>query len=132
MLMTNWFSYILVALISLQSFGVNPSNSVSIVILVDHYEHHKDIYNTSFLEFLDLHYGGQKEAHQDEHQEHEHLPFQENQIFTHTFFFETPETLQLKPRAVMNIVHHNFRYSSNFGLLRITKILHPPKHSILI
>ena len=125
-------SYILIALISLQSFGINPVNSVSLITLVDHYDHHKLTYNTNFLEFLDLHYGGQREAHQDEHQEHEHLPFQENHFCSHTFFFESPEILQFKVGSVLDVVHHNFRYHSKFGLLRITEILHPPKPSILI
>ena len=45
--------------------------------LISHYEHHKIEHNNSFLEFIDLHYGSQKEAHSDEHDEHQNLPFQE-------------------------------------------------------
>ena len=130
--MKNWLTYILIALISLQSFGINPSNTVGFIVLVDHYDHHKLKYNTSFLEFLDLHYGGQREAHQDEHQEHEHLPFHENQFYSQTVFLETPQLIQIKLESVTEVVLHTFRYNSNIGLLRITEILHPPKHGVLI
>ncbi|WP_019038063.1 hypothetical protein [Psychroflexus tropicus] len=131
-MMKNWLIYILIALINLQSFGINPSNSVGLIILVDHYDHHKVEHDTNFLEFLDLHYGGQREAHEDKHQEHDQLPFHENQLCSHTFFFETPEILQFKIGTVVDVVQHNFSYHSKFGLLRITEILHPPKHGVLI
>ena len=130
--MKNVFSYLLVMIFTLQSFGLNAANLANLNNLAEHYELHKTEHQNSFLEFFDLHYGNQKEAHEKEHDEHQNLPFQECQHYSHIFLFEVPQVMSLRPTAPLEIVLNNFNYTPKSDLLIETDILQPPKQHTLL
>jgi hypothetical protein len=124
------FTYLLIFSISLQSFGLNAMNMSHLSSLISHYEHHKIEHNNSFLEFIDLHYGSQKEAHSDEHDEHQNLPFQEGFVCISSIYFSIPEVFELSVVHVFTNKKNTFNYQSSFSYLHAKKILQPPKHLI--
>lgn len=121
------FSYLLLMIITFQSFGLNAVNLVNLNNLIKHYELHKTEHQNSFLEFFDLHYGNQKEAHEKEHDEHQNLPFQECQHYSHIFFFEISQVMNLRSTAPLEIVLNNFNYTPKSDLLIETDVFQPPK-----
>ena len=125
--MNKIFSYLFILLFTIQSFGMNTSNISSFYNLIDHYQFHKTDYKNSFNEFLDLHYGSQKEAHSDEHKEHENLPFQDLISFASTIYFTTPELVHFLPIHIEILSTRNFNYKDCFSTLHSTDILQPPK-----
>jgi hypothetical protein len=120
-------TYLLNALFILQSFGLNPASLVNLSNLVSHYQHHKTEHQDSFLVFLDLHYGSQKQAHSDEHDEHENLPFQDVISLVNNMYFTTPELIQLLPFTAEISSVENFNYQTCYSSLYSTEILQPPK-----
>ncbi|MBZ9778147.1 hypothetical protein LB452_04350 [Psychroflexus sp. CAK8W] len=121
------FSYLLIFLFTMQSFGMNIGDVSSFYNLVNHYQLHKTNYNNSFNDFLDLHYGSKKEAHSNEHEEHENLPFQDVISSINTIYFTTPELVQLLPVHIEISSTKNFNYQDFFSTLHTTEILQPPK-----
>ncbi len=126
--MRNVLSYLLVTVFALQSTGINAASLSSLNNLVKHYELHKAKSNTTLFDFIDLHYGSQKQAHENEHEEHQNLPFQENHHLTHNCYFEIPQVITIKSNIPLHIIKHNFYYTSQFDLLIETDIHQPPKH----
>ncbi|GGE15880.1 hypothetical protein [Psychroflexus salis] len=123
-------TYSLIALFTFQSFGINAIGLVNLSNLISHYQHHKIEHQDSFLEFLDLHYGSQKEAHSDEHDEHENLPFQDVISLVSNLYFTTPVSVQLLPIQITISSTKNFEYQDYFSTLHPAEILQPPKFLI--
>ncbi|GGE30667.1 hypothetical protein [Psychroflexus planctonicus] len=124
------FTYLLIILFSLQSFGVNAMNLVNFSNLISHYNHHKVEHQDSFWEFIDLHYGSQKQAHSDEHDEHQELPFQEGFSIAANVYYISTEQFNFTPIQSIIFKQENFNYEDHFSFLHATEILQPPKHLI--
>lgn len=122
-------SYLLIALLTMQSFGLNAKTTSSFNSLLEHYQLHRVKHNNTFVEFLDLHYGSQKKEHKDEHEEHESLPFQGSQHhhISHNYYFEINYHNDFYVIIPNEQIQHNFNYTSISCSLRETKILQPPK-----
>ena len=117
-------------LILIQSFNINIEDISKFTALLDHAQFHKEMYNDNFFEFLSEHYGEEMVSHQDEHKEHEDLPFKDDQhMFSHT---NTSFPL------LQSITHHfysppsievllNFFYTEPISLFEKTSVFQPPK-----
>lgn len=123
-------TYLLIILFSLQSFGVNAMNLVDFSNLISHYNHHKTEHQDTFWEFIDLHYGSQKQAHSDEHDEHQELPFHEGYSLATSIFYTSPEQFHLVPIQLITSTQENFKYEDHFSFLHASEILQPPKNLI--
>lgn len=123
-------TYILMSMFMLQSVGLNAINLAHLSHLISHYQHHESEHQDSFLEFLDLHYGSQKQAHSDEHDEHQELPFQEGFSIAASAFYITVVQFSLTPIQSFSFREKNFTYLDHFSFLHASEILQPPKHLI--
>lgn len=74
-------SMLLSVLMLLQSLHITFTDLVQLDELLEHAQYHKQQFGDNFITFLSKHYGTEKEAHSQEHQEerpqHEQLPFQQ-------------------------------------------------------
>ncbi|NER19046.1 hypothetical protein [Spongiivirga citrea] len=79
--MTKLIALILSFLLFAQSMNIGINDIILVDELFEHAQFHKAKYGDNFLVFLSKHYGEQKlehsEKHQEEHQDHEKLPFQQ-------------------------------------------------------
>ena len=112
----------------LQSFGLNAVNVANFSNLILHYQHHKTELQDGFWEFIDLHYGSQKEAHSDKHDEHQELPFHEGFSMITSVYFSLPEQLILSPAQTLFQQLENFNYLDHISLEHTSEILQPPKN----
>jgi hypothetical protein len=123
-------TYVVICFVGLQSIGFNAINLANFTSLISHYNHHKLAHQDSFFEFIDLHYGSQKQAHSDEHEEHQNLPFQEGNISLSTLYFTAIVSINLNAIQLYTPQQKSFTYQSSFSYLHAKKILQPPKHLI--
>lgn len=76
-------AFVFSLLIMVQSMGIGYNDLLQLDELLDHAAYHQQQYGDSFFTFLSKHYGDQKEAHhqdhQDEEEQHSELPFQHQQ-----------------------------------------------------
>ncbi|MUU78590.1 hypothetical protein [Winogradskyella endarachnes] len=123
------FSFSLLILI--QSFNIGLEDFSKFSALMEHANYHKEKYGDNFLEFLVQHYGDKQEVHQDEHKEHEDLPFKDaQQICSHinTPFINFTIAFKLKEREHISIPF-NFHYEDTFSSFEKPTFFHPPKHA---
>lgn len=77
-------AFVFSLLIMVQSMGIGYNDLLQLDELLDHAAYHQQQYGDSFFTFLSKHYGDQKEAHhqdhQDEEEQHSELPFQHQQF----------------------------------------------------
>lgn len=126
--MKSFAIYFLISVIGFQPVSIGVVNLLNLSDLVEHYQLHQNEYHNSFTEFIELHYGSQKESHADQHKDHENLPFQESQYNTSNFYFESSESINLGSTKPIEKIHHNFNYKIDFTFLSETDILYPPKY----
>ncbi|MFD0932888.1 hypothetical protein ACFQ0R_09810 [Psychroflexus salinarum] len=126
--MKSFVIYFLISIIGFQPLSLGVLSLINLPDLVEHYQLHKTEYNNSVIEFLDLHYGTQKQAHEDEHKDHENLPFQQNQSISTNFYFVNSGFLNIDLLKPDEEIQHNFNYKFGFTLLNETDILQPPKY----
>ncbi|QRM88437.1 hypothetical protein FG167_04090 [Lacinutrix sp. WUR7] len=118
-------------LILFQSFNINLEDFSKFNVLLDHAEFHKEMYGDSFFQFLAEHYGDAKEAHGNDHKEHEGLPFKDSHhMCTHIntsfisianhFEFTYPEFIEIP---------FNFHYNETITDSEKTSVFQPPKHA---
>lgn len=119
--------YFLISIIGIQPMSLGILNFVNLPELVEHYQLHKTEYHNSVVEFLNLHYGTQKKAHEDEHQDHENLPFQQSQFTSSIFYFVASGIFNIDLIKPEEEIQHNFGYKLGFSFLSETDILQPPR-----
>ncbi len=112
--------------------GVMPNNDFKELTKVPHlFEHFAELNNSvstplSFIDFLEMHYGAEKENHSDKHQGNGCLPLQHSSASSGVVFvfYDTTIALhtQLQPKA--NLVSYYLPFSSSSQL---TPPWHPPK-----
>ncbi|MBZ9651207.1 hypothetical protein [Psychroflexus montanilacus] len=124
-------TYTLTLVLSLQAFGLCASNVIKFSNLLDHYNFHSTEKENSFLEFIDLHYGIQKDAHENEHNEHDDLPYPDHHLLQHNFISEFDSVFNLDSPQDNKEPRHNFSYKALFITLYQIEILHPPKQELI-
>ena len=113
-------------LISLHSIGLNLVDVVQVDEFYEHYQYHQKELGHNLLTFIDLHYGEQKEAHQEDHDGHEKLPFHHSSLSTNILFLDSSE-LDINRNLIYEKAGIPNTYNSLISFLFIDEILQPPK-----
>mgnify|MGYP003664409520 CR=1 FL=1 len=117
-------------LILLQSFNINLEDIPKFSALLEHAQYHKAMYGDNFFEFLSEHYGEQKASHDNNHKEHENLPFKDSHhMCTHinTVFTLFSTTNFTTCNQISTEVPLNFFYKNIFSLFEKPSVFQPPK-----
>jgi hypothetical protein len=75
MKMVKILSILFANLILFQSFNLGHDDIMKIDDLLEHATYHQEQYGDTFLEFLSEHYAENSINHEDDHQDHDNLPF---------------------------------------------------------
>lgn len=118
-------------LILIQSFNIGLDDLSKFSSLLDHAEYHKEMYGDSFFQFLAEHYGDAQDDHENDHEEHQDLPFKDShQLCSHV------STPFISPTIAYEFGHHefllipfNFFYSDSHTTFEKPSIFQPPKHA---
>jgi len=113
-------------LISLQSIGFSIADIVKVSELYEHYEYHQEEYGHDLLTFFDLHYGEQKQDHQEDHKGHEELPCHHTFISVNFLFLDNSE-FDIDKNLVFEKADVPSTYQTLISFLYIDEILQPPK-----
>lgn len=118
-------------LILIQSLNIDLENFSKINILLEHAQFHQEKYGDSFFEFLVEHYGEVAEIHENEHEEHQDLPFKDNHhLCAHTsisFIEVAPKFIFTVDDSVNNSII--FFYKDTFSSFEKQAVFQPPKFS---
>lgn len=115
-------------LILIQSFNFGFEDFSKLSALLAHAEYHQETYGDSFFDFISEHYGDAKFQHENEHKEHEDLPFKHHQSCAHTTLsFTLPDVnFTLKYQTFIEIPC-NFFYKESISLFEKPSVFQPPK-----
>ena len=117
-------------LILVQSFNINTESILKLSAFMEHARYHKELYGDSFVTFLSEHYGNLKETHQNEHKEHENLPFKEHHhmlCHVHVPFILNQNTYYITVYNVLKEHPKNFFYKEFFSSFEKPSVFQPPK-----
>lgn len=119
-------------LILTQSFNIKLEDFSRLQALMEHAEYHKQKYGDTFIQFLVEHYGENKLAHQNEHQEHQSLPFHDShQMCSHlnaAFINDSFYAFTFKCTDY-SYSSSNFLYKESFSSFEKASVFQPPQHS---
>lgn len=118
-------------LILVQSFNINLEDISKFSVLLEHAEFHKANYGDTFFEFLAEHYGDARNSHDNDHEEHEDLPFKDNHhMCTHinTSFIGIANNFEINYQEFIEIPF-NFHYNETITDSEKTSIFQPPRHA---
>ena len=117
-------------LILIQSFNVNIEDLSKFSALLEHANYHQETYGDNFFEFLSEHYGEEMASHENEHDEHQDLPFKDkHHMFTHinTVFTLFPKTTHSIYYNIFKESSLNYFYKEPFSLFEKPCVFQPPK-----
>ncbi len=118
-------------MILIQSFNINLEDISKFSALMEHASFHKEMYGDTFFEFLAEHYGDAKDDHENDHEEHDDLPFKDNHhLCSHvnTSFINVSFSFDFNYQEFIEIPF-NFFYNDTFSSFEKTTIFQPPKHA---
>lgn len=121
-------------LILVQSFNIHFSDIVELDELIEHAQFHAEEYGDNFLVFISKHYGELKaehnKKHQEEHEEHEQLPFQHQcQTALHSAFVLNQEAdYPLEIHLVLDL-DSNYFYQVSYYSLAQEGLFQPPQQT---
>jgi len=117
------------SLILVQSFNIDFEDISKLSTLLTHANYHQETYDDSFFDFIVEHYGGASFHQEDDHKEHEELPFKhsrQNCLDIHSIF-----TLNTSNFIVEHIhfieIPLNFFYKESKSLFEKSSVFQPPK-----
>ena len=116
-------------LILLQSFNINLEDISKFSALLEHAEFHEEMYGDTFFEFLAEHYGDARDSHDNDHEEHEDLPFKDSHhMCTHinTSFIGLANNFEINYQEFIEIPF-NFHYNETITDAVKTSIFQPPR-----
>ncbi|TXE13221.1 hypothetical protein FUA26_05355 [Seonamhaeicola algicola] len=113
-----------------QSLNINIEELSKLGVLIEHAQYHQEMYGDTFLEFLYEHYGEQAVSTQNDHEEHDDLPFKSHQhIFCQVNFacilvtsLEFPLQNQMHQNTQLN-----FFYKEPISSFEKPTVFQPPK-----
>ncbi|MBA6151653.1 hypothetical protein [Gelidibacter maritimus] len=116
-------------LILFQSLNISFEDVSKFSALMEHASYHQETYGDSFFDFLSEHYGEASVAHENEHSEHENLPFKHND--QNCCHINTSFTLQntefIDSYEAFIEIPLNFHYKESFSLFEKPSVFQPPK-----
>ncbi len=116
-------------LILIQSFNFNFEDFSKLSMLFEHAEFHQENYGDSFFDFIAEHYGETKFQHENDHEEHEDLPFKHHhQTCSHNNVSFTLPTLNFTLEyQLFTEIPINFFYKESKSLFEKPSVFQPPK-----
>ena len=127
--MTKFTSILLTSLLLIQSLNISFEDISKLNVLLEHAKFHQEKYGDSFFEFLSEHYGEGKYQANNNHKEHENLPFKHNsQTCSHlnTAFTFNAIVLETKKYPILTL-SSNFFYKESSSSFEKSSIFQPPK-----
>ena len=123
-------SILLSGLLLFQSLHLGIPDLAQLDELLEHAQYHHQQYGDSFLTFLTKHYGEQKPEHQQEHQEHEQLPFQHlpHQYTGHMHYYMIQRFLWIGPSEIQESQLHLFHYHLRTPGVFEKGVFQPPRY----
>lgn len=127
--MSKLFAILFSTLILVQSSNISFEDFSKLNVLLEHANYHQETYGDSFFEFLAEHYGEDMIQHQNDHQEHEELPFKHQQDCTHVIFDFTANPLFDLDNNQQSFIQipFNFFYKESSSLFEKPSVFQPPK-----
>lgn len=127
--MQKLFAIVFSLLILFQSVNFGLEEISKVGILLEHAEYHQDNYGDSFVQFLAEHYGDVKANHENDHEEHEDLPFKHHhQTCAHTSVAFTFDTIEFNFTYEPFIeIPFNFFYKESVSLFEKPSVFQPPR-----
>lgn len=116
-------------LILFQGLTINASDLYKLNTLIEHASFHKKAHGDSFVEFLEEHYINSTFHNQDNHQEHQDLPFKshkENCQNTSTSFTFNILNYSFENKGLVKNLF-NFFYTENITIFEKPLVFQPPK-----
>lgn len=116
-------------LVLLQSLHIDFKDINKVSVLLNHAQFHQQKYGDSFLEFLYEHYVDQEVAANQNHKEHQDLPFKQGvNHFNHLASVLEINTSQLEIKVPNNsFLKKNFFYKESYSESVKPSIFQPPK-----
>lgn len=127
--MSKVFAILFSTLILVQSSNISFEDFSKLNVLLEHAKFHQENYGDSFFEFLAEHYGEDMIKHENDHQEHEELPFKHQHDCTHIAFDFTANSgfdLDNNQHSFIQIPF-NFFYKESSSLFEKPSVFQPPK-----
>lgn len=125
--MNKLLALILSFTILIQSFNFDIGDINKIPILVDHFLTHIES-GDSIDDFFSMHYGAKTVHHQNDHKEHEKLPFKHQHFDSHFqmvyILCEYKNPIELKE---IELNRNNFTYKEPFSKLFLDNLFQPPQ-----
>ena len=118
-------------LILIQNFDLGFEDISKIDDLIEHASFHKDIYGDSFIDFIVEHYAENFSNHEDDHKEHDNLPFKHdsnNCQNTITLFTLGFCVFELKSNQASQHKSHFF-YKDLYTFLNKSSVFQPPRQA---
>lgn len=129
--MTKLVSILFANLILFQSFQIGFDDMAKIDDLLEHASYHQDTYGDTFFEFLAEHYTENFSNHEDDHQEHDNLPFKhdsQNCHHTISIFTLSFNNFEIKPNQEIEYKAHFF-YKDLYVFINKPSVFQPPKQA---
>lgn len=125
------FSLIFAQLILLQSFNISLDDYSRINVLMDHASFHQTNFGDSFFDFMVEHYWVDHLKNENEHNEHEDLPFKhEHQTCHHQPAVYASSIANFNLKMQMHIEKSmNFVYKESYSLFVKSSVFQPPKQA---
>ena len=117
------------SLILFQSFNFSFEDISKFDKLLEHAEYHQQTYGDSFFEFLSEHYGDDAVSHNNEHEEHDDLPFKHNHqscVHVNAAFTLQAFDFSLDYQPFVEIPF-NFHYKESTSLFEKPSVFQPPR-----
>ena len=127
--MQKLFAIVFSFLVLFQSLNIGVEDMSRISNLLDHAEYHQDTYGDSFVQFLAEHYGDLKDDHDNDHEEHEDLPFKhQHQTCAHTSVAFTFDIIEFDfTHEPFTEIPFNFFYKESVSLFEKPSVFQPPR-----
>ena len=127
--MQKLFAIVFSFLLLFQSLNIGVEDISKINVLLEHAKFHQEKYGDTFFQFLGEHYGDTMVSHQNDHKEHDELPFKhQHQSCTHVSIAYVNETfsLELNYQPFLEIPF-NFFYKETSSLFEKPSVFQPPR-----
>ncbi len=127
--MSKYLAIFYATLILFQSLNMSFEDVSKISALFEHASFHQETYGDSFFDFLSEHYGKASVQHENEHSDHDDLPFKHNhQTCVHanaSFTFQATDfTIDYQ---LFIEIPFNFFYKESTSLFEKPFVFQPPK-----
>lgn len=127
--MSKLIAILYASLVLFQSLNINYEDVLKLSVLMEHASYHQKTYGDSFFDFLSEHYGEASVQHENDHSEHENLPFKNNhKTCCHANTSFTLQTFDfVKSYTAFFEIPFNFFYEESTSLFEKPSVFQPPK-----